>query len=806
MIKNYFTIAWRSLWKNKVFTGLNIIGLTVALAIGLLLSIYAFFELSYDRFHKDSDSIYQIYATQQTSTGPTVYTSKPIPFADALQKEVPGVELITRYIGAVLRVTNGDKELRLGAAYVDPSFFSIFSYPVVEGDTEQLTADESTIVITKKTAKRLFGEESGLGKTVNILVQGKQKAFTISAILDDIPEQSSMKFDLALNFKNQADAIYTNNLDNWDNANHSVYLKLSTGIDPLQFEKSTRAFTALHNKSFIENCKRDGVQPDENGEYKQQKLLAYADTHFTTESNGIGQTSRIYPYLVLGVAFLILFIASANFVNMSIAKSTSRLREIGMRKTLGASKTQLFLQFWGESILVYSCASILGILLANMLLNPFQTSFQTSASFGNTLSPLHLIIFLVVLGVITFIAGGYPALVLTKLSTIQSLKGKMEVTGKNHVRDGLMVLQFGITILLISGTLVLWGQLEYLRNKDVGFNKEQVIAFPLNGKREDAQTIELLRNELENAPGIINVSASNNILGLGKDGASATSVISFDYKGRRVNTNVLMVDFDYIETLDLQLLEGRSFDRKFKTDRLGLVINQAMADQLQEKEPLHSRILIDDSITFSVLGIVKDFNFQGFNKAVEPLTLLLDPNWDMRNVYVKVAPDHLLSAMDRVKKAWKKIEPNAEFQGSFLNENIDRILLKERLMTSMIGSGSVLAIILSCVGLFAMSLLVVTQRRKEIGIRKVVGASVSTITVLLAKEFLKLLAIAFLIATPIAWWFSDRWLQDYVYRIDLSVLTFLIAGGIVFIIAIITIATKTVEAAIQNPVQSLRTD
>lgn len=806
MIKNYFTIAFRNLWKDKVFTGLNIIGLSVAFAVGLLLSMYALFELSYDRFHKDSERIYQIYATEQTSTSPTVFTSKPIPFASALKKEVPGVELITRYNGTVLRVTNGDKELRLGAAYVDPSFFSIFNYPVVKGDTEQLTADESTIVITKKTTKRLFGDESGLGKTVNILLQGKQKAFTISAILDDIPEQSTMKFDIALNFKNQSDAIYTDNLNNWNNANHSVYLKLSTGIDPLQFEKSTRAFTALHYKSFIENSKRDGVQPDENGVYKQQKLLAYADTHFTTESNGIGQTSRLYPYLVLGVAFLVLFIASANFVNMSIAKSTSRLREIGMRKTLGASKTQLFLQFWGESILVYSCAAILGILLALLLLDPFQTSFQTSASFGNSLNPLYFFVFLVVFVVITFIVGGYPALILSKLSTIQSLKGKVETTGKNYVRDGLMVLQFGITILLISGTIVLWNQLEYLRNKDVGFNKEQVIAFPLNGKRKDAQAIALLRNELENTPGIISVSASNNILGLGKDGSSATSVISFDYKGRRINTNVLMTDYDYVETLDLQLLEGRSFDREHQMDRIGLVVNQAMAEQFQEEEILQTKILMNDSINFFVLGVVKDYNFQGFNKTIEPLTLLLDPNWDMSNVYVKVAPTKLLSSMEKVKKAWNKIEPNAEFLGSFLDENINRTLLKERLMTSMIGSGSILGIILSCIGLFAMSLLVVAQRRKEIGIRKVVGASVSTITYLLVKEFLILVVLAFIIAAPISWWFSAKWLQGYEYRISLSVLTFLLAGAIVLIIAIATIGAKTIGAAMQNPIKSLRTE
>ncbi|WP_335965099.1 ABC transporter permease [Galbibacter sp. PAP.153] len=806
MIKNYLKIALRNLWKDKTFTGLNMLGLTVAFTVAILLSIYALFELSYDRFHENIDRIYNVYTTAQSPDGPEVSTAKPIPFALALQKEVPGVEKITKYNGGNVLVTYGDKQLRMEAAYVDPDFFSIFSFPVIKGNEQHLVEDESSIVITQKTAKTLFGEENALGKTVNILQQGRQRPYTISSILEDIPTQSTMRFHLALNFKNQSDFVYADNLTNWEKSNHRVYLKLSEGVKPSQFEKATRSFTALHREKFINDLKRDGVLPDTNGQYIQQRLLPYKDIHFATEKNGTARTSRLYPYLVLGIAFLILFIASANFINMSIAKSSGRLREIGMRKTLGANKFQLFFQFWGESVLIYSLAVLMGIGLAHLLCGQFQTVFRTAASFTNVMGPLTIFAFFTGVVVITLIAGGYPALFMTKLGILQSLKGKMEASGKNRLRDGLLIVQFGITILLISGTMILWDQLEYMRSKDVGFNKEQVIAFPLNGKREDAQAMQLLRNELANTPGIVNITASNNILGLGKDGTSSTSAMGFDYKGRGVTTNILIVDHDYTETLDLQLLKGRSFSRDHKSDSLGLVINQAMADALQEKDPLRAHIILNDTVRYSVIGVVKDFNFQGFDKTIAPLTLFLNPKWNMRNVYVKVSGSNPLQSMDRIERAWAKIEPNAEFLGSFLDENIDRTLIKERLMTKMIGSGSILAVILSCVGLFAMSLLVVNQRRKEIGIRKVVGASVATITILLGKEFLKLVGIAFLIAAPLAWWFSFQWLQGYVYRIDLSVLTFLFAGGIVLVIAIATIGTKTIGAALQNPAKSLRTE
>ncbi|WP_031425239.1 ABC transporter permease [Flavimarina sp. Hel_I_48] len=806
MIRNYIKIAFRNLWKERTFTSLNILGLSVAFCVAVLLSIYALFELSYDRFHDHADRIYQSYHTQQTPDGAEASISKPIPFAAALKEEVPGIEKITRLNGHGVLVINGEKQLQLSAAYVDPDFFSMFSFPILKGDKTNPIGNKSSVAITEYAAKTIFGSSDPLGKTITVLSEGEEKPFTVSAITENFPDQSSLVFDLVLAFENQSAAAYADKKEDWDSSNHEVYLQLAQGIDPAQFEKATRAFTALHYKDDFQNANRDGIQPDKNGQYIQQRLLNIRDRHFTTPRNGIADVSRLYPYLVLGVAFLILFIASVNFINMSIAKSSKRLREIGMRKTLGANKIQLFIQFWGESVLVFICSALLGILISYVFLESFQTLFSTRASFQNVLKPGIIAGSIVGLFCVTLLAGGYPSFLLSRLRTLQALKGKLRATKNNHLRNTLLVVQFSIAILLICGTLVLYKQLEFMRTKDLGFNKTQVLAFPLNGTKEDGVVMQLLRNELQDKPGIVSVTASNNILGRGKDGANMTSTMGFDYKGAVVTTNLLMVDYDYTKTLDLELVTGRDFNKGFPTDSLGIIVNEAMARQLKEENPLEARITLDDSIHYSVIGVVKDYNFQELSKNIEPLTLFLKPKWNLRYAYVKVIPQNINTSFEIVKNAWKKIEPNAEFQASFLDENIDRTLKRERTMTTMITGGSIIAIILSCIGLFAISLLVVQQRRKEIGIRKVVGASVAKITIMLSMDFLKLVVVAFLIATPIAWYFAQRWLQDYIYRIELSIWVFLGAGALALAIALATISVKTIQAALQNPARSLKAE
>lgn len=806
MLKNYFKIAWRSLWKDKSFTFLNIFGLTIAFGVAILLSMYALFELSYDRFHYKLGNIYQVYSTEQLPDGPEASTSKSVPFAGALEEEVPGVEKITRYNGKGVLVLYGDKELQLTAAYVDPDFFSIFSFPLIKGEKENPIGEKSAVALSENTAKLIFGHTDVVGESIRVITEGKESPFTISSIIEDIPHQSSIVFDLALDFTNQADFSYADNIGHWDKGNHEVYIQLADGISMQQFERSTEAFTVAHYAEAMAAAKRDGAQPDKNGNYKQIRLLPFADVYLANFKDGIAEAKRTLPFLVLGIVFLIIFIASVNFINMSIAKSVQRLREIGMRKTLGAGKAQLFFQFWGESLLVFLISIAIGALVAAALMDPFKTLFSTRASFSSVASVEIIVGFILCLLLITFIAGGYPAFILSKLETLKALKGKLELTGKNRVRDSLMVLQFGIAILLISGTLVLQNQLEYMRTKDLGFNKNHVIAFALYGKQNKTRTMQLLREELENKPGILKVTSANSILGLGRDHSRSTSVMGFEHKGRNVYTNIVFVDYDYAETIGLEVIEGRSFNRERGGDSLAVVINQAMAHHLQEEETLNTQIFIDDKLSFNVIGIVKDYNFQDLDKSIEPMTLFLNPERSTRYAYVKVGPQNVSGSFDQVKEAWNKIEPNTEFTGSFLDENIDRTLKRERTMTTMITSGAIIAIVLSCIGLFAISLLIVAQRRKEIGIRKVVGASVSGITIMLTKDFLKLVGLSFLIAAPIGWWFMNNWLRDYPYKIELNIWIFITAGLIATSVAVLTISYQAIRAATANPVKSLKTD
>lgn len=802
MIKNYLKIAWRNLIKDKTNTSLNVIGLSVAFAVAILLGMAAFYQLSFDNFHENSASIYKIVRTQQTPKGPEAGTVQPAPLAPALEAEVPGVKRITRYLQDGTLALYEDKEVDMDVVWVDKDFFSMFSFPIYNGTKNEPLNDLSAVVLTRKAADRLFGSTDIIGKTLNLLVNGTETPFTVTAISEDIPPQSSLEFELAARFESHRD--YLENKEEWDSQYHDVYVELDKGVTASGFENSSRSFVDLHYQEIIDRLKRDGASPDANDRFIDMRLVALTDVHFTSLKNGFIAISRSMPYLILGVAFLILFIACVNYINMSIAKSAKRLKEIGMRKTLGAQKRQLFFQFWSESLFVFLVSIGIGVLLSLVFLNEFKTMFNTHISAEMLLQPMVIIGLLGMALIISTLVGGYPAMLMSRLGTIQSLKGKLESTGSNKVRDVLMVFQFGIAIVLIIGTLVLWGQIEYMRNKDLGYDKEQVVSFPLNGKRNSNDVVDLLRDELRGNPDIIAVSGADNNLGLGKDGSRSHSKIGFEYKGRVVTTNFLVVDHEYIKTLGLNVMAGRDFESA--ADSLGVVINESMAKELGGEDPLTAQLEINDGVYYPVLGVIKDYNFNDLDRAVEPITFYMSREWGLTYAYAKVAPTNMANSYEALERTWKKLEPNAAFLGSFLDENVDRTFKREKTTAKMISSGSLIAIVLSCMGLFAMSLLIVSQRTKEIGIRKVVGASVTSITYILTKDFLKLVLLAFLLASPIAWYVMREWLQNYAYRIDLSIWFFVGAGAIALLIALLTIGTRTIKAARANPVKSLRTE
>ncbi len=804
MIKNYFKIAWRNLIKNKTFTILNVFGLSIAFGAAILLSMAAFFDLSYDSFHKNGKDIYLTYSIEQTPKGSEASTTQPAPFASTLQAEVPGVAKITRFLEDNALTIYKDKEINLDGIWVDSDFFDMFTFHALKGNQSNPLKENSSVVITESTASKLFGSAKAIGKTINILIGGKETPFTISSVVEDHKSQNTLDFEIAIPF--QAHEGYTDNKDDWDSQYHDVYVQLKQGISPEKFEKNSYSFIDLHYKGTIEKLKRDGAIADADGQLKKLKLLPLEDVHFVSFRKGYADVSRSVPYLILGVAFLILFIACVNFINMSIAKSSQRLREIGMRKTLGAQKKQLFFQFWTESLFIFIASVMVGILISVLLIDDFKTIFRTGVSFEMLTSPWTIIIALAVILLISLLVGGYPALLLSRLGTIQSLKGKLESSGSNRIRNVLMVVQFGIAILLISGTLILWSQVEFMRNKDLGFDKEQVISFPIDGKRNSYNAVELLRNELADNPNILGVTASDNNLGRGKDGSQYTSIWGIDYKGRGIKTHGLVVDYNYIETLGIELVKGRDFNRNYAADTKSVIINESMAKEMGDKDILSAFLPIDDSIQYPVIGVIKDYNFQDLSKPIQPLTYFLDRDSELYYTYVKVAPDNMIKSFNDVAAVWKKIEPNSEFLGSFLDENIDRTFQREKIMATMITSGSVIAITLSCMGLLAMSLLVVAQRTKEIGVRKVLGASVTAITILLTKDFLRLVVIAFFIASPIAWWLSRKWLDNYANRIDVKIWFFLIAGLLAIAIAMLTVGSRTIKAALKNPIKSLRTE
>lgn len=804
MFTNYLKIAWRSLLKNKSFTFLNIIGLSIAFGVAILLSMASLFELSYDNFHEYADDVYKIYHSEQNPDGIETTETNAIPFAPALQEDVPGIHKISRYLDDEVLLFYQDKELVIDINWVDPDFFTMFSFPIIEGNIKTPLKKENSIVITQKMATIIFGSTNVIGKTVDFLINGKKQPFTVTGLAKDIPANSSIEFEAVGNFINNP--RYEKLKNRWDHSNHEVYIQLQEGVQASQFEKNTRAFTNIRFKDNIEDTKRDGALPDKNGQYIQLHLLPIKDIYFTQYKNGRATVSKVFPYIILGIAALLLFIACVNFMNMSIAKSTARLQEIGMRKSLGAAKKHIFFQFWSESILVFLATLSFGILLSILCLDTFKSLFNTDASFGNTVSLGICIGFILVFMSVTLVAGGYPAFLLSKLGTLQALKGKVQVNGRNKVQDVLMIVQFAIVILLVSGTFVLRGQLQYMKNKDLGFNKEQVISLPLNGKRDSYQVVRLLKEALKSNPNVISITASDNNLGRGRDGSQSTSRLGFDYKDHKVGTHMLIVDHDYLETLGIALLSGRSFDRNFIADSTSVVINEAMARELQEEDPIGKQLEVISDFKHTIIGVMKDYNFKDLNRAIEPMTLFMTNQKQVKYAYIKIAPSAIAHTFDSIKDTWQKLEPNAAFLGSFLDDNIERTLKKEKTMTTIITSGATIAITLSCIGLLAISLLVVNQRTKEIGIRKIIGASTVSLLVLLAKDFIKLVIIAFVIMVPIAWWYSNQWLEEYPYRMELSIWVFVSAGVLALSIALITISFGTIKAILQNPVKSLRTE
>ncbi|HTI09359.1 MAG TPA: FtsX-like permease family protein [Puia sp.] len=803
MLKNYLKIAIRNLWKHKTFTLTNILGLAVAFGATLLLSLTAFHELSYDQFHTHKTSLQQLYREVHRPNTIENATAFPMPFTPALKTEIPDIVHASRYgeFGSnILRYK--DHEFQYNTVYVDPDFLDMFSFPLIEGDKKTALNTLAGIVLTEKVKNSIFGKEEAIGRTVEMKTDTAWKPFVVTAIAKDVPENSSLEFAALIRFENTP--AYQGAKDDWDRNDHDVFVELSPQTSAASFGQKLKAFTHKYYAKQAKDLKTSGAAPDKEGEFVSLRSIPLTDLHFNSIASSAG-INKFYPYLLLLIAAFILFIASVNFVNLSLGRAFTRAREIGMRKVLGARRQQILSQFWGEALLICVASLMLGILLAYTLLPGYKTLFNQSLSPGILRSPWFLGSIVLGFAAVSLLAGGYPAWVLSALNTSQTVKGKITVAKNYRLRNSLMVIQFVLSGLLIICTTIVWQQLNYLRTAPLGYNKQQVLSIPIGAHIDGQRALDLMRSRLASIPNILSVTGTDINMGRGRDNSSSSSAITFEYKGKQIQSNWLRVDYDYAKTLDIQLIKGRDFSRDYSMDSAAIVINEKMAALLGDKDPLKANIPLDAS-HLQVVGVVKDFHFKSLHREIAPLTMVIRREWPLAYIFVKVAPTDLPGSLNAVQKVWKTINPKAESEISFLDENTDKQYRKEARLSRIFISGALLTILISCMGLFAIVVLVMGQRTKEIGIRKVLGASVASIFSLVAREFLVLVGLAVLIASPIAGWLMNKWLQDFAYHIHISIWVFLFAAAVALLIALFTISFQALKTAWLNPVDNLKSE
>lgn len=809
MLRNYVKIALRNLLKSKGYATINVVGIAVAVCICLFLFLIAYLQLTFDAFHTDGNRVFQTYFVNNDPEGARKSGSMPIPLAPALKAEYSEIEAAARIVSGRKRLIEYQgKYFDKLVTLTDPDFMKVFSFPLLKGNREAALQELSSIVLSENTAKAIFGNEDPLGKSLKIGNEGTQKQYIVTGVLSDAPYNSTIQYDALIRVENLTN--YQSEKDNWLNNSHLVFVKTNPQVTQATLENRLKSFAKKYYAGVIETLVKKGVKSDERGDLFTIRLQPLADVHFARDIDGGKGAPIALIYVLLGIGFFILLIACINFINLSIARSFTRAKEMGVRKSLGALKKQLFIQIWSESTIICFIGFGVGILVSFLLLPEFNARFNAKIELEYAFQPGFIAVMLFLFVLVTFIAGGYPAWQMIKFNPVEVLKGKISLKRPGLLRNSLLVMQFSMSCLLACATIIALQQVGYLRQQPLGFQKEQVISIPVGNYANGRQVLQRMRNKLANDPAIVSVTGTGVNLGKGKDRVSSRSVVGFTYKGREVATDWLLVDYDYLKTLNIKVAAGRDFDPAYAGDSVNrLVITESMAKAMGEKSPV-GLLLGDDGDTTStksqIIGVVPDFHLYSLTSESRPITMHISNTETIHYIFVRVTPQSLASSMDKLKNVWKEVAPQAEFMGTFLDQNIDDWYQEEEMMTQVFSLAAGIAIFLSCLGLFAVALLVIEQRTKEIGIRKVLGAGLPNLVFVLSRDFIKLILIALAITIPLAWFLMQKWLDSYTYRIEISAWVFVSVGASAIMIALITVSFQTLKAALTNPINSLKSE
>lgn len=807
MFRIYLKTLVRTLKKNKLATAINVVGLTIAFACALLLLLRVYDEFSFDKAYADKERIFKVYNFGNAPEGERLSSSMPLPLQAAIKAEQVGVEraaLMNSGSGQGIRY-NG-KTLALGTSLVGADFLDIFSLPVRQGNRQNALSGTGNLVLTSQAAEGVFGKEDPIGKRVEVNIGGQWTSLTVSAVLENIPRNSSLGFDMLARIELFPD--YAAGANRWDWWNSSLYVKIQAGASQKTVEAALRQLVAKYYLGTIADVKKMGYKQDAQGDYIGLRLLPADAFHFDTQVGAPDAINKSFLYVLLLVSCSILLIACFNFVNLNIGISFTRTKEIGIRKCLGAQRKQVWLQVWSESVFLILVSMIAGVGCALLFLKKFNQVFGAGIEASLLGHPLVILALFLLVLVISLLASGYPSAVMASLKITEVLKGKFSMKGKSVLRNGLIVLQFVIAIVLISATLVVFRQFQYLRKAPLGYDTNALISIPVKQADKVTHTIAKMRAILAAQPSVISISGSSINFGVGMDGGTNKHGMGFEFEGKQVRTNLLSADYDIVKTLGVALKQGRDFSGTYASDTANnVIITESMAAQLGVKDPVGVSFVADSAeAPWTVVGVISDFQLYSMYNKREPLTIRMDPADPVNYLLVRVVTQNPSATMDLVKKAYREAEPGGDFNGSYVNENVDRWYRSEQQLAKMFMAAAAVAIILSCMGLFGMAFIVVGQRTKEIGVRKVLGAPVHNIAILISKEFIKPVVIAILIASPIALWALNKWLQHFTYRVPLTWWVFAAAGSLAVLIAVITVSVQAIRAAIVNPVKSLRTE
>ena len=784
MFRNYLKTALRNLWRHKTYSILNIMGLSVGITCAALIFLWVEDEVNYDHQHVKRNNLFYVMEHQTYDAKTYTFGATPGVLAAAMKTEIPGISNTCRNTWQQsLLFGLGDKTIYEKGRFADSSMFSMFTIPFLKGNPRTAFIQLNNLVISEKMANRFFGTTDVVGRSLKV---DNKEEYVITGVFQDLPQNSTLQFDWLAPFE-----IYLKKnqwLQQWGNNGILTYAEVEPRADVAAI-----------------NTKLSGyIKSKDTGAIARPFLFSMNDwrlrNNFVEGKQTGGRIESVNLFTT--IAWIILLIACINFMNLATARSEKRAREVGVRKVLGAAKKLLILQFIGEALLMSLIAVIIAVGIIYLVLPGFNTLVEKQLFLGLN-NPVHNTALLAIALICGLVAGSYPALYLSSFNPVSVLKGlRVSAGSAAFIRKGLVVLQFTISIVLIIGTIIIYQQIQYVKNRQLGFNKENLLETATQG--DLVQHFDAVKQELMKTGMVENVALSNlNTLQMG------SSSENFQWDGKQPNEKVLItidqVGPEYIATSGMQMRYGRDFGPVAKQDSLNVIINEAFARVMKKENPVGSTI-IRDSINYTVIGVVKDFVFGDMYGKSDPLIFFIKPEY-ANYMYIRIKDKaNTEQAVDRITSVMRSLNPGYPFDYRFVDDQFDKLFKSETLISKLSRIFAILAIFISCLGLFGLAAYTAERRTREIGIRKVLGASVNGIAGLLSVDFLKLVFISFLIAFPLAWWAMHKWLEDFAYRITINWLVFVFAGITALLIALLTISFQAIRAGLANPVKSLRTE